>query len=51
MWIWIYPDLGDPEGEIDPGTVFDRLPDDWVCPDCQTEKSEFIEADFPADRK
>ena len=45
------PDLGDPEGEIDPGTVFDRLPDDWVCPDCQTEKSEFIEADFPADRK
>lgn len=45
------PDLGDPIGEIDPGTPFRSLPDDWVCPNCEKEKSEFVEADFPADRK
>lgn len=45
------PDLGDPEGEIDPGTDFENLPDDWTCPECQEEKENFIEADFPEDRK
>ena len=45
------PNYGDPEGEIDPGTDFDKLPDDWTCPECQEEKQNFIEADFPADRK
>lgn len=45
------PNYGDPEGEIDPGTDFEKLPDDWTCPECQEEKQNFIEADFPADRK
>ena len=45
------PNVGDPEGEIDPGTEFERLPDTWVCPNCQEEKSNFVEADFTADRK
>ena len=45
------PDLGDPEGEIDPGTDFERLPDTWECPECQTEKKDFIEMEFPSDRK
>lgn len=45
------PDLGDPIGEIDAGTPFASLPDDWACPNCEKEKSEFVEADFPADRK
>lgn len=45
------PDLGDPEGEIDPGTEFERLPDDWSCPDCQEPKANFIKAEFTADRK
>jgi rubredoxin len=36
------PALGDPEGDIPPGTSFDELPDDWVCPDCGAEK-EFFE--------
>lgn len=43
--------LGDMEAEIAPGTTFEKLPDDWTCPDCQEEKHNFIQADFPADRK
>lgn len=45
------PDLGDPNGEIDPGTEFERLPDDWSCPDCLEPKENFIEAKFTEDRK
>lgn len=45
------PNVGDSEGEIDPGTEFERLPDTWVCPNCQEEKSNFVQADFTADRK
>ena len=36
------PALGDPEGDSPPGTSFDELPDDWVCPDCGAGK-EFFE--------
>jgi rubredoxin len=35
------PDFGDPTQGIDPGTPFDDLPEDWVCPLCFVEKSEF----------
>ncbi|MDD4985396.1 MAG: rubredoxin [Dehalococcoidales bacterium] len=35
------PELGDPEGDIAPGTPFDELPDDWVCPVCGAGKSDF----------
>lgn len=45
------PNVGDPEGEIDPGTMFENLPEDWVCPECQEEKQNFIQEEFPADRK
>ena len=38
------PELGDPDGEIAPGTLFDKLPEDWVCPECAEPKSSFIEA-------
>ncbi len=39
---YIYdPALGDPEADIPPGTAFDDLPDDWVCPDCGEAKEEF----------
>lgn len=36
-------DLGDPEGEVAPGTLFDKLPEEWICPDCGEEKDMFIE--------
>ena len=41
---YIYdPVLGDPDGDIAPGTPFEELPDDWVCPVCGAGKSEFDE--------
>jgi rubredoxin len=39
---YIYdPAEGDPDGGIAPGTLFEELPDDWVCPDCGAEKDMF----------
>jgi len=39
---YIYdPEKGDPDNNIEPGTPFEDLPDDWVCPVCGAEKSEF----------
>ncbi len=35
------PADGDPESGIPPGTSFDDLPEDWVCPVCGADKSEF----------
>lgn len=43
---WVYdPALGDPDNGIPPGTAFEDLPDDWTCPDCGAEKSEFEPVD------
>jgi flavin reductase (DIM6/NTAB) family NADH-FMN oxidoreductase RutF/rubredoxin len=36
------PANGDPDNGIKPGTPFEQLPDDWVCPVCGAAKSEFI---------
>lgn len=38
------PEIGDLDGDIAPGTLFENLPVDWVCPECAEEKSMFIEA-------
>ena len=39
---YIYdPAEGDSDGDIEPGTPFEDLPDDWVCPVCGAAKSEF----------
>ena len=39
---YIYdPELGDPDGDIKPGTPFEEIPDDWVCPVCGAAKSKF----------
>lgn len=35
------PALGDPEAGIAPGTLFDELPEGWVCPICRASKSQF----------
>ena len=35
------PEKGDPESDIAPGTPFENLPDDWVCPVCGASKDEF----------
>ena len=38
------PELGDPDGEVAPGTLFETLPAEWVCPECGESKDQFIEA-------
>lgn len=39
---WIYdPAVGDPDGGIDPGTPFEAIPNDWVCPVCGATKDMF----------
>ena len=36
-------EMGDPENEIKPGTTFEKLPEEWICPLCGESKDEFIE--------
>lgn len=39
---YIYdPAVGDADGGIEPGTAFENLPEDWVCPVCGLDKSAF----------
>lgn len=41
---WVYdPGEGDPDGGIPPGTPFEEIPDDWMCPICGATKSDFRE--------
>ena len=36
-----HPETGIPENGIQPGTSFEDLPDDWVCPICGADKDAF----------
>jgi rubredoxin len=39
---YIYdPAAGDPANGVAPGTSFDALPEDWVCPVCGVDKDNF----------
>ncbi len=39
---YIYdPEQGDPVGDIEPGTSFEDLPEDWICPICGVGKDQF----------
>jgi len=43
---YIYdPEAWDPEYDIEPGTSFEELPEDWVCPLCSVGKDQFRELD------
>ncbi len=35
------PELGSVETDIEAGTAFEDLPEDWVCPICGVGKEEF----------
>jgi len=35
------PEVGDPDSGIAPGTAFEDLPEDWVCPVCGMDKEAF----------
>ena len=39
---WVYEEeKGAPEEGIAPGTRWEDIPDDWVCPDCAAGKEDF----------
>ena len=38
------PAAGDPDNGVAPGTKFEDIPEDWVCPVCGSPKSEFNKA-------
>lgn len=40
------PMEGDPVGDVEPGTEFKNIPDDWICPECGEEKANFIEVEY-----
>jgi rubredoxin len=33
--------VGDPDGGVPPGTAWEDVPANWVCPKCGTAKSDF----------
>ena len=35
------PEQGDSENDISPGTSFEDIPEDWVCPVCGASKDQF----------
>lgn len=43
--------LGDPENGIEPGTDFEDIPADWVCPLCGATKEDFESVDDDADEE
>ncbi len=48
---YIYdPAVGDPSDGVAPGTAFEDLPDDWLCPDCGADNDQFEPlSEHPAD--
>lgn len=39
---YIYdPVTGDPDNGVPPGTAFEDIPEEWVCPLCGVDKSQF----------
>ncbi len=39
---YIYdPEAGDPGNGVAPGTAFEDLPEEWVCPECGAAKEYF----------
>ena len=39
---YIYdPAKGDPDNGVEPGTAFEDIPADWVCPECGADKDQF----------
>lgn len=35
------PAKGDPENGVEPGTAFEDIPEDWLCPVCGLGKDSF----------
>ena len=33
---------GDPDSGLAPGTKWEDVPEDWICPDCAAMKDDFV---------
>ena len=43
---WVYdPEVGDPDNDIMASTAFEDIPEDWVCPLCGVDKTQFCKQD------
>lgn len=43
---YIYdPAIGDPDEDVEPGTAFEDIPEDWTCPVCGEDKEQFAEVE------
>ena len=40
------PEEGDPDSDIAPGTAFEDIPENWICPVCGVTKADFVVIDF-----
>ncbi len=36
------PEIGDPDNGVAPGTAFEDLPYEWMCPWCGAPKDKFV---------
>lgn len=40
---WVYDEeLGDPDSDVPAGTAWEDVPDEWLCPDCGVDKTDFM---------
>ena len=40
---YIYdPTIGDPDSGVMPGTKWEDVPADWLCPECGATKDQFV---------
>lgn len=39
------PETGDPDNDVNPGTTFEDVPDEWLCPVCGAGKDDFSKED------
>ena len=37
------PEVGDPDNGVAPGTAWEDVPEDWVCPLCGVGKDQFTQ--------
>ncbi len=35
------PEIGDEDNGVEPGTSFENIPEDWLCPLCGVGKDQF----------
>ena len=40
------PEVGDPENGVAPGTPWEEVPEDWVCPLCSVGKDQFSPEEY-----